>query len=222
MLLALAPIVPILAALGLAGTAVAFYLWGRGRDQQLGNGKAVKPLGPGEEPKPPGAPSELVELWSGRNVDGRFHDTQSGDSVNGVVTKVLNAISPGAGNDPQIIGAVRVLINRSEFNRTLFGEPGEGTWSVDGMHVVNAFMPKHEDTIETMSLGFWPVRNIDASGKRVGPSQKWGNPWIPNLNHEAVIAGIEDPDLLLAEDWADGSSATEPPPELRNVLEERA
>lgn len=220
-MLALAPIVPVLVALGVAGSSALVWLWARGRKKQLGDVPKT-PLGPGDEPIPKGSPSELVDLLTAEFTAGAFHPTQSGDSVNEVVTKTLNRISAGKGNDPQMIGAVRRLMNRSSFNRTLFGEPSDGTYAIDGIGVGNFAMPKHEDTIETMRLGFLPERNIDDNGKRIGPSQKWGDPWVPVLNIEAVKAGIEDPDLLLGEPWADGTPATEPPPELYAVLEERA
>lgn len=223
-MLALAPIVPILAGLVLAAGGVGVWWFTAGRRKELQPGKPAGQLPAADDPNvPPGAPAELVDSLTGTYTDGAFHQTQSGDSINGLVTKTLNKISPGRGNEPAMIKALRVLLNRSSFNQTLFGEEIAGdAYAVDGQAINRFALPKHEDTIAVMRLGFLPERNIDDNGNRIGPSQKWGDPWVPALNHDAVKAGVSDPDLLLSQPWEDGTPATEPPPELFAVLEERA
>lgn len=221
-IIAIAPVVPVLVALGLGAAATGAWLWSRDDADQLPPGKKPGGTGGGDTPGK-GAPSELVEQFEGTYTDGKFHNTMAGDSVNKLVTKTLNAIAPGQGNKPAMIGALRRLLNTSEFNRKLFGEAIAGdNYLIDGIGINRFAQPKHEDTVEVMRLGFVPERNINANGSRVGPSQKWGDPWVPRLSRDAVIAGISDPAILLGPAWADGTPATEPPPELLAVLEERA
>lgn len=224
MLLAVVPVaVPILAALALVGGAIALYFYAAEDDAVLEPGKQPGVLEPGIDEPGPGAPAELVDSLAGSYIDGKFHRTESGDSINAVVTKTLNKISAGRGNEPQMIGALRRLLNRSQWNRDLFGEPmPQDNYAFEGQAINRFALGKHENTIEVMELGFFPVRNIDANGKRIGPSLNWGDPWVPPLNHQAVIDGVADENLLLAGVWEDGTPATEPPPELMAVLEERA
>lgn len=224
MLLAVVPVVvPVLAALVVVGGGVAYWLWASDSQGELGGGDKPGELPPGKDTPSPGAPKELVESLTGLYTDGRFHDTQSGDSIAKVAFQTVKKISPTQANSPQVVGAVREVLNMSAFNRALFGEEIDGdNYLVDGVAINRFAMPKHEPTIETMELGFFPVRNIDASGKRIGPSQRTGNPYVPKLNHDAVKSGISDPQLLLAAAYADGTPATEPPPELLAVLEQRA
>ncbi len=225
MLLAVVPaIVPVLAALGVVGAGALVWWYSVGRDNKLEPGEqpGVLPPGTGDEPGP-GAPKELVESLTGLYTDGKFHQTQSGDSIAKVAYQTVKKISPTAANSPQVVGAVRRLLNQSAMNRELFGESmPDDNYTFDGVAVNRFAMPKHEDTVAVMELGFLPVRNIDANGKKVGPSSKNGDLWIPALNHEAIQGGVADETLLLAGTWEDGTPATEPPPELFAVLEERA
>lgn len=224
MLLAVVPVIlPVLAGLGLVGAGVLVWLYATDADKKLDDANKPGQLNPGKDDPGPGAPSEMIEEFSGTFEDGKFHQTQSGNSIAGTAYQVVKKIAPSQADSPGVVGAVRRILNMSEFNRTYFGEPRpDDNYAVEGV-AINAFaMPKHEDTIGVMKLGFLPIRNIDADGKRIGPSTEWGDPWIPALNHEAVQAGATDPALLLAGVWEDGTPATEPPPEVFAVLEERA
>ncbi len=224
MLLAVVPVVvPVLAALVVVGAGVGLYLWASDSGGELGGGDKPGELPPGTDKPSPGAPKELVESLTGTYQDGKFHETKSGDSIAKLAFQTVKGISPTQANSPQVVGAVRTILNMSGFNRALFGEEIDGdNYLVDGVAINRFAMPKHEPTIDTMELGFYPVRNIDASGKRIGPSQRVGDPYIPKLNHDAVKDGISDPALLLAAAYPDGTPSTEPPPELMAVLEQRA
>lgn len=223
MLLAIVPVIlPVLAGVALVGGGVLLWWYASDGDQKLEPGNKPGQLGPGDTPGP-GAPKELIEQYAGTFEDGKFHQTQSGNSIAGTAYQVVKKIAPEQANSPGVVGAVRRILNMSEFNRAYFGEPRpEDNYAVEGVAINGAFMPKHEDTVGVMSLGFLPIRNIDAEGTRVGPSTEWGDPWVPALNHDAVKAGATDPALLLAGTWEDGTPATEPPPEVFAVLEERA
>lgn len=231
LLLAIAPVIPVLAALSAVGLIGGFY-WYTKRE-----GAELDPLGPTPtpgvlpppkpepngpiEPPPPPA-SAVVDGLTGQYDDAAFHDTSSGDSINALVTKTLNNISPGEGNRPAMIGGLRRLLNRSQWNRDLYGEPmPNDAYNFDGVAVNRVFMPKHENAIAVMRSGFMPQRNIDQNGKRVGPSTAWGRPWVPALNHNAIQNGVSDPDIMLAPPWPDGTPATEPPPELFEILVSR-
>lgn len=225
MLTAIAPFIPILAGLAAAGLiGTVWFFTARGQPGELPDPGSAKPLGPGESPVPGDLPpaSAVVEGLIGGYDDAAFHETRSGDSINALVTRTLNKISPGSGNVPAMIGGLRRLLNRSSYNRQYYGEPmPSDNYAFNGVAVNRAFMPKHEDAAAILRTGFLPKRNIDANGKRIGPSTQWGDPWVPALNHNAVRNGVSDPDLMLAPPWPDGTPATEPPPELFEALSVR-
>jgi len=230
-----APLVPVLGAVAAASLLGGFWWYSKRDDGELA------PLGPpgvppslppapgpndpnipGRNDENPNAPSAVIDGLLGVYEDAAFHETQSGDSINRLVTKTLNAISPGAGNKPAMISGLRKLLNRSKWNRDLYGEPmGSDNYAFEGVAINRVFMPKHEDASAVMKSGFFPKRNTSLQGAREGSSTSWGDPWVPALNHDAVRNGVSDPDIMLAPPWPDGTPATEPPPELYAALRVR-
>lgn len=227
LLLAIGPVIPILVAVGAAGVLGVTYLLTRKRGDALppANDVPSLPPKPGEPDEP--APGDLpptpaiVEGLVGNYEDSAFHEAKSGDSIARVVRKVLNGISSGKGNNVAMQAGLRRLMNRSTWNRTLYGEPMDDPYDYNGIATNRMFQAKHEDAVGVMRAGFMPARNISASGKREGPATRWGDPWIPALNRNAIQLGVSDPDLMLAQPWEDGTPATEPPPQLFEALQER-
>lgn len=233
MLLAIAHIVvPIVVIGATAVGGLIWYLSGDPGDKHLPSAPPPKGLpgndGPnGNGPLKPGPEDDPVDARIAGVIgvydDAAFHETQDGDSANEVVTKVLNKIDPGAGNNPQMIGALRKLINQSFWNRALYSESqGAGPHAFEGVHVVNFSLPKHENAIGVMKAGFFPKRQITAGGAPLpGSPRRWGDLWVPALNHQAVKDRVAAPAVLLAGPWPDGTPATEPPPDVFAALRDR-
>lgn len=216
------PLVAPLLVLG--GITVAGGTWliarRRKRKDELppaGGGKALpEPTSPGGEAPAPGTPedaksaAELLAPLVGSYTVGAFHQPQSGDSVAGVAGKAVKAVHPTA--SPQQVAAMRRALAASQYNRQLYGEPhAPGYYYPDGVSVDKTFNPKHEG-VSVIKAGYMPRRNIDATGKRVGTAQEWGALWIPDINEDALKAGVSDFEILFAGVWEDQSSALEPPP----------
>ena len=243
MLVAIAPVIIPLVAIGVAAAGTAlYYAFGRPKTVQLQPTKAPKGLPPAKDgPDGPDEPTAGPEVGPGKvepgvPVDARitgviglyedaaFHDTQEGDNIERVVRKILNNISPGAGDVQKVREALRVLINESAWNRAIYGEPGGGkhAFGPEAIHVVNVFLPKHEQAIEVMELGFFPIRTIKPKGGKLPNNPgRHGDLWIPALNPAAVANRLTTAALLLAPNWPDGTRATEPPPEVFVALQER-
>lgn len=222
LIIAIAPIVPILAAVGAGGIITG--VWYFTSKDDTGELEPPSP-GPqnggtnGGETKPTDA---VVEGLIGEYEDAAFHNTLANDSIDRVVLRTLNKIDPGAASSNSLFQGLRRLLNQSEWNRKYYGEnmPND-PYRFEGQAVNRFASPKHEDAVGVMRTGFFPKRNINANGTRIGQDAKWGDLWIPALNHVAVKARQGNPEILLAPPWSDGRPATEPPPELLAVLRER-
>lgn len=225
LLLAIHPaliVAPVL--LGTAAIGGGVWYFTRGKKRPLAPPRKPGELPPGPEPPGPTPIGELVDQYVGIYEDAAFHDTQSGDGIIRVVTRVLDGIDDGAGDDKNMRAALGTLINASQWNHDLISTPttDDPYRDADGMGIhPSAWKPRHENMIGTMRAGFLPVRNIDAAGKKVGAGSSWATPWIPALNHDAVRNRAADPAILLAQPWPDGTPATEPPPALVDELRER-
>lgn len=226
LLLAIGPLVLPLVALGVTGAAVGATLYlTRGRRRKLTRPDKRKELPSpdpnGEEDELPET-AEVIDAYTGRFMDGVFFPIVKGDAgISDLVRRTLNAIDPGAGDVPAMVRAVKQLMNRGAWNRSVYVEPSADIDAVDGGAINKAWLPKHENAVATMRLGFYPVRNIDAVGVRVGQAVDFGAPWVPKLNHAAVKERVTDQTILLADDWDDGTEATEPPPDVHDALEKR-
>jgi hypothetical protein len=226
LLLAIPIIVPVVvAAVATAGTIGAIVAIRRAGKKRLAASRRPPQLPPAtkdDEEVPETDVAELVATYTGSYDDSAFHVAESGDSISRLAVRILNKISPGAGDSPAQVRAVKQLLNSSEWNRLLYGEPmPDDIDAVDGVAINRVFLPKHENAIGTMSAGFEPLRNIDEAGTRIGTATEWGSPWAIALSHEAVEAGVTDPGILMAPPWPDGTPSTEPPPALLSLLRER-
>ncbi len=210
-------IIPLVVAVG-GGITGGYFLWRarrkRGELPPLPGGKALPPEGgtdvPAEDAEEAVDAAALIAPLLGKNDVAAFHGTASGDSTAKVARKAVKKIHPAATD--QQVAAMRRAIGQSQYNRQVFGQPHEpGYFYPEGVSVDGAFNPKHEG-IEVLRAGFVPRRNIDAAGSRIGTSQKWGAPWVPDINQEALRAGVSDFDILFSTAWDDGTSGLEPPP----------
>jgi hypothetical protein len=186
-------------------------------------GPAIGPTGP-TEPTDPNAPQWSIDDFIGKFDQGRIHETQQGNGLSAVATGVANKLSPGAGSNPAMVRAIKRLINSSPFNRELVGVQDPNVKdNVGGWHVEKAFLPRHEDTIKVLRMGFKPRRYISSSGvKLAGSPGKWFDVFVPRIRAEAVAAGITDPALLLGDAWPDGSNPLDPPAYVLASLRNRA
>lgn len=177
---------------------------------------AGEPTAPGGGETPTGTPAdaksaaELIGPLVSPYTVGAFHPPQAGDSPAALARKAIKAIHPGATD--QQVAAMRRALALSNYNRQVVGEPHEpGFYYPDGVSIDRAFLPKHEG-VGILRAGYLPRRNIDASGKRIGTSQEWAPLWVPDVNEDALRAGVSDSEILFGGVWEDQTSALEPPP----------
>lgn len=202
-------LIPVVATL-VAAVGGGIYLWltrkkatGPGIDKPNPNDPELPaPVEPGKDPA-------AVAALLGTYAHGRFHKPQQGDSISGLVDKALKRLT-----NPTIAQrkALRSALNRSRYNREVYGEPVAGDdYAYEGLAVNRAFLPKHQNAVAKLSIGWIPYRQIDGAGHRTGPETSWGALWVPLLNEAAIKAGIADPAIMIGT-HADGSSGIEPPP----------
>lgn len=215
---------PLILPLVLAGGAatVGGVAWWRGRKKkdQLkpigngGNGKALeetKPVTP-EDAEQAKTAAQIVGPMVSANTVASFHRPSSGDNPSSVARRSLRALHPTVTD--QQVAAMRRALASSSYNQQVYGQPTEKTYyHPDGVTVDKAFNAKHEGP-EVLDAGFIPRRNIDATGKRIGVSQKRGALWVPDVNVEALKTGVSDFAILFATAWPDGTSGLEPPPQF--------
>ena len=179
---------------------------------------AAKALGPGEDPNTPGPgpggrDPNKVKALIGSFQDGRFHTPTSGGSASDLAGRVLKRYTANPSNAQRLM--MRRILNSVDYNREIYGEPiPEDTAQVQGLSVRRAFMPKHENAVAKLSLGWLPKRQINAAGQRIGPEIQWGALWVPELVPEAIQAGTADPVLMVKGYAEHGAAALEPPAEF--------
>lgn len=217
-------IVPFLAGAGLIGGGIGVAAWVRARRRKKDaiGAPTAKPLPPGGgepgeggqegTPQDAAAAAEVIAPYLGSYDHAAFHRPQSGDSTSKLARNVLEKLHPGVSN--QQVAALRRALSLSSYNRQIAGVPdpqGSSYFSPGGVNVNQAFLPKHEG-IDVLESGYMPRRNIDQTGARMGPSQKWAPLWVPQVNVPALLAGATDDAILFGGTWADGSATLEPPP----------
>ena len=193
--------------------------WWRGRKKKDtlkpigngGNGKAIeeKKVTP-EDVEQAKTAAEIIAPMVSPNTVASFHRPTQGDNVSSVARRSLRALHPTVTD--QQVAAMRRAIASSSYNQQVYGQPTEKDYyHPDGVTVDKAFNPKHEGPT-VLEAGFIPRRNIDATGKRIGVSQKRGAIWVPDVNQEALKNGVSDFGILFATAWPDNTSGLEPPP----------
>ncbi len=212
---------PLILPLVLAGGAatVGAVAWARGRKKKDtlkpigngGNGKAIeeKKVTP-EDVEQAKTAAQIIAPMVSPNTVASFHRPSSGDNASSVARRSLRALHPTVTD--QQVAAMRRALASSSYNQQVYGQPTETDYyHPDGVTIDKAFNPKHEGP-EVLEAGFIPRRNIDATGKRIGVSQKRGALWVPDVNVEALKTGVSDFAILFATAWPDNTSGLEPPP----------
>lgn len=103
----------------------------------------------------------------------------------------------------------------SAYNRKLYGrnaKADDGVLQFEGKTIRPLYNPRHADAGFSMVQARWPARTIDTAGNRRSgvTANRYGTPWLPGLDEDALESGYVVPD----------PEKQEPPAELLELLRE--
>lgn len=172
--------------------------------------------------------NEILVAPGSSPMPGRLYQIQKGDNFVDIVRDALNSVVPGVatGNSNTARQArldyIYCVTSGPRWNMPLYSTQNDTSstfpsfYTVSGIGLRQAFMPKHPDALTALLNGKMPTRNVSQSGSKIGSGARYAMLWLPPV----------DPNVLQQYgrvtcahvDWADGSSSIDPPPELLDRL----
>ena len=168
----------------------------------------------------------LDELQHDSPTDGGFYligsDPELGpdqkDNFSRIVKAALNNAVPGAGNNANMRKEyIHCITQGDRWNYPLYASSSFSSaypsyYGVNGMGLRRAFYPYHEQAALAVAENRMPTRAITESGTKIsGIGNRFGLIWLPPLDKSQIAQGVF---TCGQHEWADGSSAINPPPEF--------
>lgn len=183
-------------------------------------GELDPPVPEPENPKPADVIGDLISPYP---LPGHFYQIKSGDSLDKIARQALNNLVPGAG-DVFKTGRLAYILNcinvGAKWNLRLYGSTGTSNafpsyYLTAGKGMRAAFFPYNAPAMSAILNSKYPQRTITASGGKVPGGSTWGFLWLPPVDQKVLTDFGE---VVCAGTWSDGSSTTDPPPELLSLL----
>jgi hypothetical protein len=175
-------------------------------------------------------PLDVLQEWVVEEAaPGKFYvvgtdpDKTGDDSLSGLVRRALNRALPGAGNNSgNRVDYMRCITSGPNWNwrhyaSNSFSESFPEWAGVNGMGLRRAFYPWHEDAKVAIANRRMPKRAITQAGARIpGVGNSYAMLWLPPVD----VAMLDQQGIVTcgSNEWSDGSSSIDPPPEILNFL----
>lgn len=192
------------------------------------DGGGIKPIDPEPTPIDPDwdrddrARRRFDEIYSDDPTLGAFYQVREGDNGYSVVKRALSREALATGQQSLTSGnaqwrLLRLMADPEGWNAALYGSTGANPNNFptfDDLHIGRAWMPWHRAARRLLRSGSAVRSNLNNVGNRKdgATGRKYGLVWIPSITVSA--SGKVEPGLP----YADGSPATMPPPDFRELL----
>lgn len=173
--------------------------------------------------------TEILVPDGGSPVPGKLYEIRKGDTLVDIARDALNAVVPGVANGTgntarqARLDYIYCMTSGPNWNMALYSTQNDTSntfpafYTVNGIGLRQAFMPKHDDALAAMLNGKLPTRGVTQSGARIsGVGSRYAMLWLPPVDPNALsqFGRVSCAHV----DWSDGSSSIDPPPELLSRL----